>query len=213
MSYEVLVEGGSAINVDAWTSAMAEMGIHCQMPPGFVPVTWLGWLAVKIEIVDTTLFPRAADLKAMGALRVGFSFEVRVPSPDTPASELATLLSVRSARLARLETTNAPSIAQEKERQRVEHVRALLAGDGRLEPAKVTFRVPAKSAAADYVGAVFCAGGLAIATGGRLLDTWADARWSGESILAAAPRMVESIGLDDASYDRARHDRFDGWNR
>ena len=71
--------------------------------------------------------------------------------------------------------------------------------------------MPAKSAAADYVGAIFSAGALAQSTGGRLVDTWAEAGWSGESIAAAAPRMVESIGLLDEVFDPAMHDRFDGW--
>jgi hypothetical protein len=211
MSYEVLVEGGSAIRVEAWTRALRDLGIACETPPGFVPITWLGWLAVRFEILDTTLFRRAPELAALGPLRVGFSFEVGVPSPETPTAELAALLSVRSGRLARLEATNAPAVAQEKERRRVEHVRALIAGEADPTPARATFRVPARSAAADYIAAVFCAGGLARATEGRLLDTWGDAGWSGDSILAAAPRMVESIGLDDAAYDPAHHDRFDRW--
>lgn len=207
----MLVEGGSAIRVDAWTRALRDLGIACEMPPRFEPLTWLGWLAVRFEILDTTLFRRAPELQALGPLRVGFSFEVAVPSPDTPPAELAALLEVRSARLARLESTSAPAVARDKERGRVEHVRALIAGKAEPAPARATFKVPARSAAADYVAAVFCAGGLALATEGRLLDTWADARWSGDSILAAAPRMVESIGLDDAAYAPAHHDRFDRW--
>lgn len=211
MSYEVLVEGGSAIRVESWTSALRELGVACEMPPRFVPITSMGWLAVRLEILDATLFGKARELQALGPLRVGFSFEVVTPSPDTPAAELRTLLQTRESRLARLESANAPAVAQEKERRRVEHVRALIEGQPVTELAKVTFRVPARSAAADYVAAVFCAGGLAMATEGRLIDTWADARWSGDSILAAAPRMVESMGLDDAAFDPARHDRFDGW--
>jgi len=212
MSYEVLVEGGSGIRVDTWTSALRQLGVACEMPPKFVPLTVMGWLAVRFEILDNTLFTRAADLQALGPLRVGFSFEVTTPSPETPASELRALLNLRESRLARLVSANAPAVAQDKEHRRAEHVRALIEGRATPEPAKVTFRVPARSAAADYVAAIFCAGGLAMSTEGRLIDTWADRRWSGDSILAAAPRMVESIGLDDAAFDPARHDHFDGWH-
>lgn len=211
MSYEVLVEGGTAIRIDTWLSALRELGLACDFPPGFVPTAFLGWLAVRLEILDDNLFIGSGRLQVMGPLRVGFSFEVSVPAPDTRPEDLRAHLEARSSRLKRLESSNAPAAQQERERKRVERAKDLLAKKPSSEKARIVFRVPAKSAAADYVGAIFCAGALAQATGGRLVDTWAEAGWSGETIAAAAPRMVESIGLLDEVFDPAMHDRFDGW--
>ena len=211
MSYEVLVEGGNAIRVETWLAALRALGLACEFPPGFVPVAWRGWLAVRLEILDTSLFARAKDLQSLGPLRVGFSFEVTVPPIDTPPADLRKHLAAREERLVRLESVRTPEAQLERARKRVARARALLAGTAEAEPAKAVFQVPARSAAADYGGAIFAAGGLALATGGRLLDTWAEAGWSAVSITAAAPHMVESIGLDNTAFDPGRHDRFDRW--
>jgi hypothetical protein len=213
MSYDVLVEGGGAIQVGAWVAAARDLGVTCEFPADFVPVAWLGWLPVRMQVLDSTLFERAGDLAALGPLLVGFSFEVGAPAADTPAVELSAHMAARDERLARLVSVAAPEAVVEKERARVLRARALLAGGAGPEPAHVTLSVPARSTAADYVAAVFCAGALAQSTGGRLVDTWAGAGWSGDSIIAAAPRMVQSIGLGDDAFDPARLQVFDGWTK
>lgn len=211
MSYDVLVEGGGAIEADAWVAGARELGVAFEFPPAFVPVAWLGWLPVRLEILDLTLFDRAGELAALGPLRAGFSFEVGIPAADTPAIDLRAHMVAREERLSRLESVAAPDPLLDKERSRVLRARALLAGGAGPEPARVSFSVPARSTAADYVAAVFCAGALARATGARLVDTWAGAGWSGDSILAAAPRMVQSIGLGEDAFDPVRFELFDGW--
>lgn len=209
MSYDINVEGGSAIDLGAWAASLLHLGVGCAFHPAFVPTAWFGVVPVRLEVLDPTLFRGAEELHAAGAIDASFEFSMSSVADDTPHDELEARSRFYAAKVARLEALSVPKIVIDFERANLERVGAQLAGVRSNEPASAL--LSALGSAANYVAAIYSAAALAQCTNGSLIDTYGGRTWTGDASLDAAPRMVEAVGLEDRAFSVESHERFTGW--
>ncbi len=203
MSYDINVEGGSAIDVGDWAASLLHLGVRCAFDPAFVPAAWFGSVPVRLEVLDPTLFRGAERLHAAGTILASFEFSMSSVADDTPLHDLDARSRFIAATVAQLEALSVPSVVIDCERAKFECVRAQLAGARSNEPACALFST--LGSAANYVAAIYSAAALAQCTNGSLIDTYGGKTWTGSAILDAAARMVEAVGLEDEAFAAESH--------
>jgi len=168
MSFDLHVEGGRWVALDAWCAGAAVFGAELALHAGIDLVTHHGWLPVRLRVVRADAFPRAGEYVAAGPFRAGFKLMLYVLPPDAPAEAIA-------RRLA-----NPDVDSDERE--------ALHTGTTQLS---LGFGVPWHGTEAEFISMYIAAAAFAHAGGGELRDPQRGVGARGDAITPLLQALFE----------------------
>lgn len=190
MSYDLVLEGGRAVDVNAWITALARMGLRCRFADGFDPITHEGWVPLRCEIASGQEIPAAEEFSA-DSDALGFEMWLAAIAPDADPAAVARRRARLSARIRFLGAQSAPAVLVE----RAERELASLETPEKLVQ-RATIRVPSDSPPGCYVAAIYAAAAYAAAFDATMADSMPSdtmpegGRWAGAEALEAAPKLA-----------------------
>jgi hypothetical protein len=168
MLTEFVVEGGKSVDPLTWMSTLLEVGITCELDPGFDIYADEGFLNIRWQRANEP------------AIAVGFDLALGMPAPDLGAELFAKVIGRYERMLANLRASKLPPTFAETMAKKLVELRA----PKRTQYLRV--RVESKdSRPGDYAAAALCSGAYAARSGGTLSDRDNGKRYTGSEALTA----------------------------